>query len=267
MAGRPHSLRAVREQLFTAMRLACAPWRSDYAGRAPLNEDAENAFLRLVGAWEAFLSDWTISTVVRDPTVLASRLSHELDEWVAKRYGMSPQELLQSGLVVALKASLTLSQPTYEDLRKLLDSKGRNIEFDSMRGFAKYAQENAALAYSGRAAAAVPNQGAVNDGVVEAASALCNWLTHGSPYSRERLRVKLAALNDPELRAAHLPTSGGRYLKGWHAGPDVTLPEFTASAQPVGAQPAVRNYERRTMLLYSSEFVRIAWTLAPIQET
>jgi hypothetical protein len=133
--------------------------------------------------------------------------------------------------------------------------------------FAKYAKENTTQVYVARAVATVPHQGAVHQGVIEAASALRNWLTHGSPYSRETLRKRLAALVDPELFSADLPTSGGRYLKGWSPGPNPTLPEFTASAQPAGTQPATRNYERRRMLLFCGAYVRTAWTLAPIEET
>jgi|SRR5579864_1812443 len=267
LPGRPYSLRAVREQLFTAMRVACTPWRNDYAGRAPLNDDAENAFLRAVGAWETFLSGWTIGAVVRDPRTLQSRLVHELDEWVAKKYGMSHQELVQSGMIHALKATLSLSQPTYEDVRKLLDPRGRHIEFDSVREFAKYAHQNVAQTYAVRATAAVPQPASIADGVVEAATALRNWLTHGSPHSRDALRQSLAALHDPELQAAALPTSGGRYLKGFHQGAVVSLPEFTPSAQAPGTQAVVRHYERRTILLLGAEFARIAWILVPIEET
>ena len=52
---------------------ACAPWRVTYTGKAPLNEDTENAFLRIVIAWESFLSEWLISVVVRDPTTLGAK--------------------------------------------------------------------------------------------------------------------------------------------------------------------------------------------------
>jgi hypothetical protein len=150
VAGRPNSLRAVRESLFTAMRIACSSWRATYVGRAPLNDDVENAFLRLVRAWESFMSDWSITAVVRDPSAIAARLDAELQEWVAKRYGLSQQELQQPGFTPALKASLSLSQPTYEDLRRLLDPRGRNVEFDSLRDFTKFAKDNVAQPYRGR---------------------------------------------------------------------------------------------------------------------
>lgn len=104
MAGRPISLRAVRERLLTAIRNACVPWRATYSGKAPLNEDAENAFLRIVVAWETFLSDWLVSAVVRDPTVLGTKYQHDLEEWLAGKYGLSVADYQAATHLPALKA-------------------------------------------------------------------------------------------------------------------------------------------------------------------
>ncbi len=267
MAGRPISLRAVRERLLTAIRNACVPWRATYSGKAPLNEDAENAFLRIVVAWETFLSDWLVSAVVRDPTVLGMKYQNDLEEWLASKYGLSVADYQAATHLSALKATLHFASPTFEEVRTLLDPRGRNIEFRDLKDFRARAERLAAPSYATRARSAIPQSGRPNDGVVEAASAIRNWLAHRSPLSREEMRTRLASLRDANLASAGFPSSAGGYLKHLTVGPAVKLPLFTPAAQPAGTQPTSDPYGRRRIVLYANEYVRIAWRLVPIEDT
>jgi hypothetical protein len=264
--GRPISLRAVREALFNTLQLACGSWRLTYSGRAPLNEDAENAFLRVVIAWESFLSDWLMSAVVRDPSALGAKFQAELEEWTARKYGLTVQQHHGASLT-ALKTSLHFSSPSYEEVRQLMDPRGRNIEFDGLREFRGRAEAMVGPTYAVRARSALPQRGRPTDGVVEAATSIRNWLAHRSQYSRSVMQSRLAALANTELTAASFPTSAGSYLKHWLPGPHVTLPEFTRAAQAPGSHAAATPHERRRFLLYVSEYVRIAWRLVPIEDT
>src|ERR1700732_3412762 len=254
MPGRPISLRALREGLFTTLRVACASWQVTYIGRAPLNEDAENAFLRVVIAWESFLSDWLISAVVRDPSALGAKFQVELEDWTARKYGVKAQQRDAAGLT-ALNTSLRFTSPSYEEVRPALDPKGRNIEFDVLRDFRAKAESMVAANYVARARGIVPQRGRPADGIVEAATGIRNWLAHRSQFSHAVMQSRLANLFSAELVSPSFPTSAGGYLKHVLLGPLVTLPQFTGAAQSAGHQAPTGQYEGRRFLLYVSEYV------------
>ena len=237
-----------------------------YTGKAPLNEDTENAFLRIVIAWESFLSEWLISAVVRDPTTLGAKFQRELEEWTARKYGLTVREHQAATGLTALKTSLHFSSPSYSEVRQLLDPRGYNIEFKSLDDFCNQAQELTAQ-YAARTHGLVPRRGHANHGIVEAATSIRNWLAHHSPFSHAVMQSRLAALANAELAQASFPTSAGGYLKHHLSGAAVGLPQFTAAAQPSGSQAPIDPYERRRFLLYCAEYVRVAWRLVPIDDT
>jgi hypothetical protein len=267
MAGRPISLRAVRERFFTSLRDACAPWRIGYSGRAPLNQETENAFLRIVVAWETFQSEWLISVVTRDPSQLAKKLGDDFDQWSASKYGISPAAYQGAATPRALKTTLHLASPTHDEVRELLDPRGFNISFDGLQGLKTKSAQFAIAAYLNRVTAIVPQPGQPQAGVVEAATSIRNWLAHRSRSALGEMRGCLAGLHNQDLHVAAFSGSPGGYLKVLVPGAPVVLPLSSAAANPAGIPAQTHPYQRRRLLLYCAEYIRVAWSLVPIQDT
>ena len=271
MAGRPRSLRAVRERFFDDLRDAAEPWRVGSEVSSPIIESVENAFLRIVIGWEVFLSEWVVTCVVREPQVFEAQLQAEVDIWILEKYAMTSTQLTASGFPPSLNATVRLASPSADEIRHLIDPRGNNVRLGSnvKKEWPKTAGRLLSTGYSARVTSAVPLPGRANVGVIEAGVAIRNALAHRSGRSTAEMKLRLSTMASGALRVASLSTSVGSYLKHKPAGTHayVNIPNRTAAALPAGTAVAIQRYERRRFMIFCEEFVRVAGLLSPVADT
>ena len=81
------------------------------------------------------------------------------------------------------------------------------------------------------------------------------------------MRGCLASLHNQGLHVAAFSGSPGGYLKVLVPGAPVVIPLSSAAANPAGIPAPIHPYQRRRLLLYCAEYIRVAWSLVPIQDT
>jgi hypothetical protein len=93
---------------------------------------ATDALLRLAVNWEAFLSDWWVSSVNRDTGPLLAGLDAQVRKFAETKCGLSNADLSTN--------VITRSHFTLDDVRRMLDPEGQNIVLRSRSELRKRAQ-------------------------------------------------------------------------------------------------------------------------------
>jgi hypothetical protein len=147
---------------------------------------ATDALLRLAVTWEAFLSDWWVSAVNRDPGPLLGTLDGRMRKFARDNCGLTDADL--SATLV------TRSHFNVDDIRRLLDPDKRNIVVRSHRELREKAGQELADPYRMEALGISKSDWAVADLV----RTTRNALAHRSGGSFDELH---RALRSRDLRA------------------------------------------------------------------
>jgi hypothetical protein len=197
---------------------------------------AEDIFLRMVVAWEEFISNWYIAAVNHDASTFKATIERRLREWQEQAVRDSPYDRYADAFRAPVLA--IGRNPSVATVHQLLDPREANIEFRSLDDLLR---RSADLLVNQFVARVGQVDGAGGGEIIDAALAIRNVLAHRSAQAVRIMNERVADFPTyPALRKQSMSKDGiGTYL---------------AAATPGGAA---------RLLVFKTELERIAQVLVP----
>jgi hypothetical protein len=206
--ARTKDLTKIRDEFTTVLSNGEASW-SDASASPQRKTVAEDIFLRMVVAWEEFISDWFIAAVNHDATEFKATMERRLREWQEQAVRESPYARYTGAFRAPV---LTIGKnPPVATVHQLLDPREANIEFRSLEELLRRSADalvNRFVARVGRV------DGAGGGEIVDTSLAIRNVLAHRSRQAVRVMNEQVAALPSyPRLRKKSMSKDGiGTYL-------------------------------------------------------
>jgi hypothetical protein len=220
--ARTKDMTKIRDEFLAVLADGEEAWR-EAAETKRRKTVAEDIFLRMVVAWEEFISSWYIAAVNHDATTFKATIERRLAEWQEQAVRGSPYERYADAFrppVVAIGKN-----PPVATVHHLLDPREANIEFRSLD---ELLRRSADLLVNQFVARVGQVDGAGGGEIVDAALAIRNVLAHRSAQAVRVMNERVAEFPTyPELRKQSMSKDGiGTYLAASTAGRTARLLVF-----------------------------------------